>query len=125
MTKYLQPLEVEFFQDCKYLVKKIVEYSKTHWSICGDIDFTTREAIMQIPYLACNHFYFSFLGNMRQYAFQEALIENTDLVFRSVKQACFHETHLRKLLNTTLHCLSLVLETRVFKEFYKEKHFHD
>ena len=46
-TKFLQPLDVPFFQDYKYLVKKkkkkkIVEYSKTHWSICGDIEFTMR-----------------------------------------------------------------------------------
>ena len=37
-TKFLQPLESQFFQDCKYLVKNIVEYSKSHRSICGDID---------------------------------------------------------------------------------------
>ena len=50
MTKYLEPLDIHSFQDYKYLVKKIVEYSKTHQSICGDIDLTMKEAIKKYTF---------------------------------------------------------------------------
>ena len=37
-TKYLHPLDAQLFQDYKYLVKKIVEFSKTLRNISGDIE---------------------------------------------------------------------------------------
>lgn len=126
MTKYLQPLDVQFFQDYKYLVKKIVEYSKTHRSICGDIDLTTREAIIQIHHLAFNQFSSPTFDEMRQYAFQKALIKNTDPVYRSVKQVCFHITK-----DTCANCSTLPFivcawcwKHICFKEFYIKKHYH-
>lgn len=92
-TKYLQPLDVYFFQNYKYMVKRIVEYSKTHTSICGDIDITSRDGIIQTHSLAYNQFSCPTFNQMRQYAFQKALIRNTDPVFRSVKQVCFTLTN--------------------------------
>ena len=86
-TKYLQPLDVQFFQA---LGQKIVEHSKTHQSICGDIDQTMREAIIQIHHLVYNPFSSPIFDEMRQYAFQKALIKNTHRVYRSVRQVCFH-----------------------------------
>ena len=68
-TKNFQPLDVQIFQDYKHLVKKVVEYSKTHRSICGNIDLTTREAIIQIYLLTFNQFFSPTFDEMRQYAF--------------------------------------------------------
>ena len=95
-TQYLQPMDVQFFHDYKYLVKKniyIMEYCKIHQSICGYIDLTIREAIIQIHLLAYRTS--SLLPNfddMPLHVFQKALIKNTDPVYRSVKQASFHIT---------------------------------
>ena len=75
-TKYLQPLNVQSFQDYKHLVKKIAKYSKTHLGICGNIDLTTREATIQIHHLTCSQFSSPTFDEIRQYAFQNALIKN-------------------------------------------------
>ena len=64
-TTSLQPLDVQFFQVYKYLVKKIVEYSNFHRSICGDIDLTIREAIIRIHHLAYNQFSSPTFDEMR------------------------------------------------------------
>ena len=78
-TKHLQSLHGQFFQDNKYFVKKIekktVKYSKTQWSICGDIDISMREVIKQICCLTYNEFSSPNFDEMRQYGFQEDLIK--------------------------------------------------
>ena len=41
----------------KILGQKIVEFSKTPRSICGDIDLPIKEAKIQRHHLACNQFF--------------------------------------------------------------------
>ena len=125
-TKYLQPLDVQFFQDFKHLAQKIEDYSKTQRSICGDTDLTMREAIIQIHNLVYNQFSSPAFDEMRQYAFQKGLIKNTDPVYRSVKQVCFHITK-----DTYANCSILFFIVYVcrwkhvcFKVFCMKKNYH-
>ena len=108
------------------LCQKIVEYSKTHRSICGDINLTTREAIIQIHHLEYDQFSSPTVDDMCQYAFQKALIKNTDTVYQSVNQVCFHITK-----HTCGNCSKLTFifcvwcwKHMCFKLFYMEKHYH-
>ena len=57
--------------------QKIVEYSKTHRSICGDIG-TMKEAMIEIHHLAYNQSSYPIFDEMCQYAFQKLLIKNTN-----------------------------------------------
>lgn len=93
MTKFLQLLDVYFFQQCKYLITRIVEYLRTHRSVCRDIDMTTRESTIKLHKLAINQFFTPTFDYMRRYAFQKASIRDTDLIFRSIKQSCFNLTN--------------------------------
>ena len=70
----------------------IMEFSTTYWSICGDIDLTTKETIIQMHHFAYNQFSSSTFDEMRQYTFQKALNKNIVPVYWSVKQLCFHIT---------------------------------
>ena len=89
-TPYLQPLDVYFFNDYKYFVKKLTEYSQTHSNICQSVDVRTREGIIQMHNLAFNQFCSPAFNEMRRYAFQKSLFRNNNPVFRSVKQIRFN-----------------------------------
>jgi hypothetical protein len=126
-TKYLQPLDVNFFQYYKYFIKKTVEYSKTHRILCGDVDITTRENIILLHRLAYNQFSSPTFDDMRRYAFQKAIIKQIDPVFRSVKHTCFRFTH-----KTCSNCTKLTFmvcawcwKHLCFTHFYTETHIHD
>ena len=67
MTKYLQPLDVQFLQDYNYYF---------------DIELTTREPAIQIHHLAYNQFSSPIFDETRHCAFQKALIKYTDPVYQ-------------------------------------------
>ena len=106
--------------------KILVEYFKTHWSVSGDVDLTTREAIIQLHILVYNKFSSPNFVEMHLHAFQMALIKNNGPVYRSVMQVCLHITkHTWANFSTLPFNLCACCWKHVyFKEFYMEKQYY-
>lgn len=125
-TKYLQPLDVCFFHDYKSMVKRIVEFCNTHENLCGNIDLTTRENVIQLHSLVFNQFSSPTFDDMRRYAFQKALIQDSDPVFRTTKQTSFNirNNTCNKCENVPIIVCSWCWKHLCFTHFFVHRHYH-
>lgn len=125
-TQYLQPLDVYFFHDYKYFIKRMAEYCATHQNICGEVDLTQRESIIQMHEVAYNQLCSPTFDEMRCYAFEKSLFRSTNPVFRTVKQVCFSmdSATCSNCVTPSFIVCAWCWKNLCFHHFYSQKHYH-